>query len=45
MGAEAAIEALDDGLRSRKVSVAELERVLEVLPARRLRAALGVLQR
>lgn len=44
VGAEAAIEALDDGLRQHKVSVAELERVLEVLPSRRLRAALGVLQ-
>lgn len=45
VGAEAAIEALDDGLRQHKVSVAELERVLEVLPSRRLRAALTVLQR
>lgn len=45
VGAEAAIEALDDGLRTRKVSVAELERLLEVLPSRRLRSALGVLQR
>ena len=45
VGAEAAIEALDDGLRSSKVSVAELERVLQVLPSRRLRAALTVLVR
>lgn len=45
VGAEAAIEALDDGLRQHKVSVAELERVLDVLPSRRLRAALAVLQR
>jgi predicted transcriptional regulator of viral defense system len=45
VGAEAAIEALDDGLRQCKVSVAELERVLEVLPSRRLRTALAVLQR
>lgn len=45
VGAEAAIEALDDGLRQHKVSVAELERLLEVLPSRRLRAALAVLQR
>lgn len=45
VGAEAAIEALDDGLRQHKVCVAELERVLEVLPSRRLRAALAVLQR
>lgn len=45
VGAEAAIEALDDGLRQHKVSVAELERVLEVLPSRRLRAALEMLQR
>jgi predicted transcriptional regulator of viral defense system len=45
VGAEAAIEALDDGLRQHKVSVAELERVLELLPSRRLRAALAVPQR
>ena len=45
VGAEVAIEALDDGLRQHKVSVGELERVLEVLPSRRLRAALAVLQR
>jgi len=45
VGAEVAIEALDDGLRQHKVSVAELERLLEVLPSRRLRAALAVLQR
>lgn len=45
VGAEAAIEALDDGLGTHKVSVAELERVLAVLPSRRLREALGVLQR
>jgi predicted transcriptional regulator of viral defense system len=45
VGAEAAIEALDDGLRQHKVSVAELERLLEVLPSRRLRVALAVLQR
>ena len=45
VGAEAAIEALDDGLRQHKLSVAELERVLEVLPSRRLRTALGMLQR
>jgi predicted transcriptional regulator of viral defense system len=45
VGAEAAIEALDDGLRQHKVSMAELERVLEVLPSRRLRSALAVLQR
>jgi len=37
VGAEAAIEALQDGLRQRKVTVAELSRVEDVLPSRRLR--------
>jgi hypothetical protein len=36
------LEALYDALRQRKVTVAELARVLEVLPSRRLRAALDV---
>ena len=40
IGREAALEALYDGLRSRKVSTDALMRVLEVLPNRRLRAAL-----
>jgi len=40
VGAEAAIEALQDGLRQRKVTVAELSRVEDVLPSRRLRAFL-----
>jgi predicted transcriptional regulator of viral defense system len=40
VGAEAAVEALQDGLSQRKVSIAELSRVAEVLPSRRLRAAL-----
>ena len=42
VGPEAAMEALQDGLRQRKVTVAELTRVLEVLPSRRLTAALDV---
>jgi predicted transcriptional regulator of viral defense system len=42
VGPEAAMEALQDALRQRKVTVAELSRVVEVLPARRLRAALDV---
>ena len=40
VGPEAAMEALQDGLRQRKVTVAELTRVVEVLPSRRLSAAL-----
>lgn len=36
------MEALQDALRQRKVSVAELSRVVEVLPSRRLAAALDV---
>lgn len=40
VGAEAAMEALHDALRLRKVTFAELSRVEEVLPSRRLRAAL-----
>ena len=42
VGPEAALEALQDGLRQRKVTVAELTRVVEVLPSRRLSAALDV---
>lgn len=42
VGPETAIEALQDALRQRKVTVAELARVVEVLPSRRLRAALDV---
>jgi len=42
VGPEAAMEALDDALRQHKVTVAELARVEEVLPSRRLRAALDV---
>ncbi|MCP9850837.1 type IV toxin-antitoxin system AbiEi family antitoxin domain-containing protein [Cyanobium sp. Morenito 9A2] len=45
VGSETALEALEDGLRQHKVNMAELERVLEVLPSRRLRAALAVGQR
>ena len=40
VGPEAAIEALQDGLRQRKLTVAELSRVAEILPSRRLSAAL-----
>jgi predicted transcriptional regulator of viral defense system len=40
VGAETAMEALRDALRQRLVTVAELSRVDEVLPSRRLRAAL-----
>lgn len=40
VGPETAMEALQDGLRQRKVTVAELSRVVEVLPSRRLSAAL-----
>jgi predicted transcriptional regulator of viral defense system len=42
VGPEAAMEALQDGLRLRKFSIAELSRVNEVLPARRLSAALDL---
>lgn len=41
VGAEAAVEALQDALRQRKVTIAELIRVAEVLPSRRLSAALN----
>jgi predicted transcriptional regulator of viral defense system len=40
VGPEAAMEALQDGLRQRMVTVAELSRVAEILPSRRLSAAL-----
>lgn len=40
VGPEAAMEALQDALRQRRVTIAELSRVEEVLPSRRLRAAL-----
>ena len=40
VGPEVAMEALQDGLRQRKLTVAELARVVEVLPSRRLSAAL-----
>lgn len=42
IGPEAAMEALQDGLRQKKVTIAELSRVLDVLPSRRLAAALDV---
>lgn len=42
IGPEAAMEALQDSLRQHKVTVAELTRVLDVLPSRRLNAALDV---
>jgi predicted transcriptional regulator of viral defense system len=40
VGPEIAIEALDDALRQRLVTVADVSRAEEVLPSRRLRAAL-----
>ena len=40
VGPEVAMEALQDGLRQRKATIAEIARVEEVLPSRRLRAAL-----
>jgi predicted transcriptional regulator of viral defense system len=40
VGPEAAMEALQDGLRQRKLTIAELSRVAEILPSRRLSAAL-----
>lgn len=40
VGAEIALEALHDALRQRLVTVAELSRAEEILPSRRLRAAL-----
>ncbi len=40
VGPEVPLEALSDGLRQRKVTVAELSRVEDVLPSRRLSAAL-----
>lgn len=42
VGPEAAMEALQDALRHRKVTVAELSRVENLLPSRRLSAALDV---
>lgn len=40
IGPEVAMEALHDALHQRKVTVAELSRAVDVLPSRRLRAAL-----
>ena len=40
VGREAALEALQEGLRERKVTTAALSRTLEVLPSRRLNAIL-----
>lgn len=42
VGPEVAMEALQDALRQRKVTIAELSRFAEVLPSRRLAAALDV---
>ncbi len=42
LGPEIPMEALDDSLRQRLVTIGELSRVAEVLPSRRLRAALDV---
>ena len=43
IGREAALEALRDGLQARKVTTDALMRTLDVLPSRRLRAALDTL--
>jgi len=40
VGPEAAMEALQDGLRRQKVSIVELSRMAELLPSRRLNATL-----
>jgi predicted transcriptional regulator of viral defense system len=40
VGPEVPMEALQDGLRQHKLTVAELSRVVDVLPSRRLSAAL-----
>lgn len=42
VGPEIGMEALQDALRQRKVTIAELSRVEEILPSRRLRAALDM---
>lgn len=42
LGPEIPMEALQDGLRQRKMTVAEISRVAKVLPSRRLHAALDV---
>jgi predicted transcriptional regulator of viral defense system len=42
VGPEAAMEALQDGLRRHKATIAELARVADVLPSRRLSAALDM---
>lgn len=42
VGPEVAMEALNDALRQRKVTIAELSRVEDILPSRRLRAALDM---
>ena len=42
VGPETAMEAFQDALRQRKVTVADLGRVVEILPSRRLRAALDL---
>lgn len=42
VGAEVAMESLQDALQQRKVTISQLSRVLDVLPSRRLAAALDV---
>ena len=42
VGAEVALEALTDALRQRKVTRAELARVAELLPSRKLNVALDL---
>jgi predicted transcriptional regulator of viral defense system len=42
VGPETAMEALEDALRRRKATVTDISRTMDVLPSRRLRAALDV---
>lgn len=42
VGLEVALEALQDALRQRLVTIAELSRAVEILPSRRLNAALDL---
>jgi predicted transcriptional regulator of viral defense system len=42
VGPEVAMEALQDGLRQRKFTIAEISRIVDLLPSRRLSAALDL---
>jgi predicted transcriptional regulator of viral defense system len=42
LGPEIAMEALQDGLRTHKLSIAELSRIAEILPSRRLKTVLDM---